>query len=72
MELIFLLVGAVFLILKYEKNVDNTLMFLVVAEKSRIFFSSHVWLMSRRTRAGREHSQAVSPNVPYTDVMLSI
>jgi len=38
-------------------------MFLVVAKKSRTFFSvSHVWLMSRSTRAGSEHSQADSPS----------
>jgi len=37
-ELIFLPAAAVFLI-RYEKNVDNTLMVLVVAKKSRTFFS---------------------------------
>jgi len=38
-ELIFLPVAAVFWI-QYEKNVDNTPMFLAVAKKSRTFFQS--------------------------------
>jgi len=36
--LIFFPVAAAFWI-QYEKNVDNTMMFLVVAKKSRTFFS---------------------------------
>jgi len=60
MESIFFPVAAVFWIY-YGKNVDNTLMFLVITKKPKTFLSvSLLQLMSRCTRAGREHSQTDS------------
>jgi len=41
-EIIFFPVAAVFWIL-YEKNIDKTLMFSVVAKKSRTFFQFRVF-----------------------------
>jgi len=45
-ELIFFPGASMFLIY-YEKNVDNTLMFLIVVKKSRTFPVSHVQVRSR-------------------------
>jgi len=53
-------------------------MFLVVTKKIKDLFTvSHVQLMNRCTRAGREHSQAANPRwsteIFHTiDVMLSV
>jgi len=54
-----------------------TLMFSVVAVKSRISSVSYVQLMSRCAGAGREHRQAGSPSWPVEisltmDGMLSV
>jgi len=54
-----------------------TLMFLVVARKSRTFSISLIQLMNRCAGAGREHSQTASPRWPMEifhtiDVNLSL
>jgi len=54
-----------------------TLIFSVVAVKSRTFPVSHIQLMSRCAGAGKEHSQTASPGwameIFHTiDVMLSL
>jgi len=60
-ELIFFSVAAVFWIY-CEKNVDNTMMFLVVVpKKSRTFFSFPCSAYEQEYKSCREHSQAVKP-----------